>query len=344
MPASTEPPRRLRGVIFGSGGVARHAHLPAFQHDPAVRERIEIVAVVDGADDLPPLDGIPILRTPDALAELGPVDFIDVCTPTKSHVDLTLWGIAQGYHVICEKPVATSRAEATRIRAAAAAAARVVAPCHQYRFNPVWGRIRTWLEEGRIGRWHLAELSVHRPGADPGAHAAATPWRGTRAESAGGVLLDHGTHLFYQAIDFAGMPTAVTAWTGRLHHASYDVEDTATVLLAYPDRAVHMLLTWAGGRRDNLVRFIGDAGVIEWAGGELRLETAAGVERVDVSRELDKRIYHRWFARLFDGFVAAVDQADGKAYLDDIERVAVVLETAYASAAAGRTLALDSSS
>jgi len=258
--------------------------------------------------------------------EVG-ADFAAACKPGRVLVDFT-----------------SADATVEHVRAAAAAGARVVAPCHQYRFNPVWGRIRTWLAEGRIGRWHLAELSVHRPGADPGAHAAATPWRGTRAESAGGVLLDHGTHLFYQAIDFAGMPTAVTAWTGRLRHASYDVEDTATVLLAYPDRAVHMLLTWAGGRRDNLVRFIGDAGVIEWAGGELRLETAAGVERVDVSRELDKRIYHRWFARLFDGFVAAVDQADGKAYLDDIERVAVVLETAYASAAAGRTLALDSSS
>src|SRR5207245_2580613 len=77
-----------------------------------VRERVEIVAVVDSAPALPPVDGIPLLSHRDQLAGLGPLDFIDICTPTASHLDLALWGLGQGYHVVCEKPVAVTRAEA----------------------------------------------------------------------------------------------------------------------------------------------------------------------------------------------------------------------------------------
>ena len=41
-------------------------------------------------------------------------------------------------------------------------------PCHQYRFNPAWQRLRQLLTEGAIGRWHLAEMHVYRQLADPG--------------------------------------------------------------------------------------------------------------------------------------------------------------------------------
>src|SRR5712691_141907 len=131
-------PKRYRGAIIGAGGIACQAHIPAFLRAPGVRDRVEIVALVDGRADAPTIEGIPQLADQRQLAELGPIDFIDVCTPTASHLDLTLWGLEQGYHVICEKPVALTRAEADRIAQAAHARGRVVLPCHQYRFNPAW--------------------------------------------------------------------------------------------------------------------------------------------------------------------------------------------------------------
>src|SRR5690242_6707714 len=202
-PASPERPR-YRGAVIGAGGIARQSHLPALRAAP-LRNRVDIVAVVDSAPGVPPVDGIPLVRDRAALRDVagGPLDFIDICTPTASHLELTLWGLEQGYHVVCEKPVALTRAEADRIAAAAAARGRIVMPCHQYRFNPVWVRVKQWLADGAIGRWHLAELSVHRPTADSGRQVGggATPWRGTSAAGRGGVLLDHGTHLIYQLLD-----------------------------------------------------------------------------------------------------------------------------------------------
>jgi myo-inositol 2-dehydrogenase / D-chiro-inositol 1-dehydrogenase len=322
-----------RGAIIGSGGIARGAHIPALCAGEGVRDRVELVALVDPAADLSPVAGltVPLLRDREALERIGPLDFIDICTPTASHVELVLWGLERGYHVVCEKPVAVTRAEARRIAAAARAAHRIVMPCHQYRYNPAWLRVRDWLRDGAIGHWHLAEFAVYRQGADSGARPAAQPWRGLSDASRGGVLLDHGTHLIYQLLDVGGMPAAVRAWTGRLLHRRYDVEDTAGLLLEYADRVAVMWLTWAARQRETRMRFMGDSGSIEWAGGELRLERDGRVERHDFARELDKASYWRWFAALFRDFVAALDAGEADPFLEDITRVAAVLELAYAA-------------
>ena len=329
------PERRYRGVIFGAGGVARRAHLPAFLDDPRVCARITIAGLVDAAEHVPPIEGIPLVRGTDELASLGPIDFVDVCTPTASHLDLVLWSLEHGYHVLCEKPVALTAADAERIARAAHTAGRVVVPCHQYRFNPAWLQLKEWLCGGRIGHWHMAEVEVHRATADAGLHAGAVPWRGTFREAQGGVLLDHGTHLIYQLLDVAGAPRAVSAWTGRLAHHDYDVEDTAHLLLEFPDRVATVLLTWAGRGRENRMRFTGSQGIIEWVGSELRLDTDETSERLDVTAQLDKAAYPGWFARLFLEFAGALDAGAAPHALQDIAAVAGVLEAAYGSARSG---------
>jgi predicted dehydrogenase len=353
-PASPEA-KRYRGAVIGAGGIARQSHLPALQGIAPLRSRVDVVALVDNATDVAPVDGIPLLARREQLHDFAPLDFIDICTPTASHLELTLWGLEQGYHVICEKPVALTRGEADRVADAARANGRIVVPCHQYRYNPVWMKVKAWLASGAIGRWHLAELSVYRLAADPGRGggeggeggdaAQRAPWRGTSAAGRGGVLLDHGTHLIYQLLDIAGLPQAVSAWTGRLRHTAYDVEDTASLRFEYPDRLVTMFFTWAARARENRIRFVGDAGSIEWAGGELRLEQAGGQgERLDYSAELEKTAYHRWFAGLFATFVAALDRDDprpaARPFLEDIARVASVVEHAYAAARSGATVAI----
>src|SRR2546425_4169822 len=203
--------RRYRGVIIGSGSVARAGHLPAFRETPGLRDRVELVACVDAGPDAalppPPLEGVPQLRDLEQLATVGPIDFIDICTPTATHIDLALWGLEQGYHVLCEKPVALTRTDAERLARAARRHGRILAPCHQYRVNPGWRRIGEGLRAQVIGRWYLAEFAVYRQAADPGARPAmqggGPPWRGRRVASGGGVLVDHGAHVVYQLLDVA---------------------------------------------------------------------------------------------------------------------------------------------
>ena len=340
MPTSDlAPARRYRGAIIGSGNIALHAHLPAFRETPGVRERVDIVALVDGASAAK-VAGVPRLDDRDQLTDLGPIDFIDICTPTATHLELATWGLEQGYHVLCEKPVAISPGDATALRRLAGARGKVLVPCHQYRFNPAWRTLAQWLEAGRIGHWHLAEFAVYRQLADPGALRAPTPWRGSRRDSLGGVLLDHGTHLIYQLLDVAGMPRMVQAWAGRLRHQSYDVEDTAQLLLEFDGRVGMLFLTWAADRRETRIRFTGSDGSIEWSGGRLRLTGRHGPLEEDFTTQLDKASYAGWFASLFHQFADRIELADTATSLEDIARVTQVLEAAYGAHASGCRVAL----
>jgi len=112
--AASPRTRKYRGAVIGLGGVARGSHIPGFTFDEATRNRLEIVATVDGAPSVVPLDGVPQLVSRDDLALIEDVDFVDICTPTSSHLDLTIWALEHGYHVLCEKPVALTTAEALR--------------------------------------------------------------------------------------------------------------------------------------------------------------------------------------------------------------------------------------
>ena len=354
-------PRRWRGAVVGLGGIATGSHLPAFRATPALRDRVEIACAVDPRHAAAGVvDGLPVLASLDALGanalgagapgagSLGlAVDFVDLATPSATHVALAREALGRGLHVLCEKPVATRRADALALAALARAAGRVLVPCHQYRFNPVWRRIGAWLRAGAIGRWHLVEVSVHRAAADPGQQGAdeALPWRVRRADAGGGVLLDHGTHLLYTLLDLAGaLPVRVSAWTGRLAHAAYEVEDTAEVRLEYPDRVARLFCTWADRRRETRVNVVGERGAIRWVDGLLTLEQSGRAETHDVSRELDKAAYAGWFAELFEDFVRTMDagaeSAAAERALDDVVRVATVLEAAYDSAARGAAVPL----
>ena len=316
-----------RGVLVGLGNIARQSHLPAFA-DPAVATRLSIVATVDPVAP-EGWQGLPHFASLDAAIDAVQPDFVDICTPTGTHIELSRTALARGCHVVCEKPVALTVAESDLLGSLARDRHRVLMPCHQYRFNPAWCRLRQWLDEGRIGRWHLAEFHVYRLAADGVTEANDVPWRARRDQSRGGILVDHGTHLIYQLLDVAGPPKTVQAWSGTLRHRAYDVEDTAQLLLDFGDRLGTFFLTWAADRRDTRIRFIGEDGCIEWTGGLLRRTGRQGDETIDFSAELDKRSYYRWFVQLFQQFADAIDQGSIEPHLEDIARVTQVLETAY---------------
>src|SRR3989442_10644593 len=88
-------------------------------------------------------------------------------------------------------------------------------PCHQYRYNRVWMRVKKWLREGAIGRWHLAELSVHRLAADPGratgGGGGGAPWRGAPAARPGGVVPHPRPPPPFPLLDLAGAPAPAGA-------------------------------------------------------------------------------------------------------------------------------------
>lgn len=95
-----------RIAIIGIGKIARDQHVPAI----AASGRFDLAATVDTGQML---DGVPAFTSLEALASSGlAVDAVAICTPPRVRADLTRFAIEAGWHVMLEKPPATTLVEA----------------------------------------------------------------------------------------------------------------------------------------------------------------------------------------------------------------------------------------
>jgi predicted dehydrogenase len=131
-----------------------------------------------------------------ALVERADIDLIDISAPGDMHAPIAIAALAAGKHVLCEKPLANTLAEAEAMAEAAAAAypggARAMVGFN-YRRVPALALARKFIEQGRIGTLrHVRAVYLQDWLADP---AAPMTWR-MQAERAGsGALGDLGAHI-----------------------------------------------------------------------------------------------------------------------------------------------------
>ena len=131
-----------------------------------------------------------------ALIDRDDVDLIDISAPGDMHAPIAIAALAAGKHVLCEKPLANTLAEAEAMQAAAGAAyprgARAMVGFN-YRRVPALALARKFIEQGRIGTLrHVRAVYLQDWLADP---AAPMTWR-MQAERAGsGALGDLGAHI-----------------------------------------------------------------------------------------------------------------------------------------------------
>ncbi len=99
------------------------------------------------------------------------VDAIALATPSETHAELVVAGLAAGKHVFCEKPLASSLADALRVREAARRSRRVVQVGHLLEFSPAVAALRERVRGGGVGaveRYASERLqTADRGGVDP---------------------------------------------------------------------------------------------------------------------------------------------------------------------------------
>ena len=223
--------------LLGAGLIAGvHAH--AYRASPGVR----LVAVADPvpgkADRIADQYGAKVVPDLRSLLELG-VDVVDVCTPPTVHADATVTALAAGRHVICEKPVARTMADARRVVAAARRARGLLTIGHVSRYEPDHRTARELAAAGEIGDVRLVKHSTT---------SALPDWTEagwlTDPTTSGGVLVDQGVHSFDYARWVIGSPAA------RVHAMTADSDaGPSTYALAtvrYANGAIaHVECGWA---------------------------------------------------------------------------------------------------
>lgn len=165
-----------------------------------------------------------------------------LCTPPDTHYGFARAALDAGKHVLVEKPLVATAAEADELAALARARRRVLCVYQNRRWDADFLTVRRLLRDGVLGR--VVEFETHfdrlRPVAGAGWKAALPMAKG------GGVLYDLGTHLLDQVLVLFGMPTAVYGRfvrqrEGRLVRGvggEDDEPDSVTAVLSYAEKGL----------------------------------------------------------------------------------------------------------
>jgi predicted dehydrogenase len=186
------------------------------------------------------------------------VDVVHVCSPNATHAPVALAALAAGKHVVCEKPLATSGAEAEELVEAARAGRLVGAVPFVYRYHPMVREARARVAAGEVGRVlsvrgsYLQDWLLDSDDVD---------WRVDSA--AGGpsrAFADIGSHLvdlleFVLGDQLARLTSTTTTVHAHRGGSSVDTEDEAAVVFETARGAIGTLFVSqvAPGRKNRLL-------------------------------------------------------------------------------------------
>jgi myo-inositol 2-dehydrogenase/D-chiro-inositol 1-dehydrogenase len=246
------------------------------------------------------LAGVTVHRDYDALLRDPTIDLIDIATPNHLHADMTLAALDAGKHVLLEKPMATTLADARRVVEAAERSDRYVGVGLQLHVSRQWGRVRDLIAEGAIGRPRSANsLLFRRP-----FRGGVADWR-FNSEQVGSWILEEAVHyidlllLYFQG---SGLPAELSA-DGHLSPRGAGMHDSFTCTLRFADGAYASFSQCLGGFEHSLVLEIaGTEGAIStwWAGAtdrtptadfELKLRRAGAADAEAVAIEKSGEVY-----------------------------------------------------
>lgn len=279
------------GLGFG------RAHIPAFQANGCrvvalcQRDQTAARAVADRY-------GVPhVFARWEEMLERATPEIVVIATPPPLHHAIALAAFARGAHVLCEKPLAMTAAEARAMADAAARAGRVAMTCFNWRFTAAMQELHARVAGGAVGR--VFHLACRWLGARWAAETAAATWRMDRAQAGHGAMGDMGVHLIDLVRWNFGEWRRVAAHAGIAYPSRSapgvsrppDAEDYCTVL-GELDSGAEVTLTVsrvAHGTAEHTLEAYGTLGAVSyrlalrgprWWEGELRASTGGGLEPV----------------------------------------------------------------
>ncbi|CAN5192965.1 Gfo/Idh/MocA family oxidoreductase [soil metagenome] len=359
---STKP---LRAGVVGLGW-AGEQHLKNYLRMPNVEVKAIAGLEVDRLGQLGEQYGVSSLHESwEDLVARDDLDIVSVATPNHLHAPVAIAAFESGKHVLCEKPLARTGAEAEGIVRAAREAGRVLQIAFTQRERGDVQALRRHVEEGNLGKIYHAKATWMRRDGIPGMGS----WFTDKNMAGGGPLIDLGVHMIDMALFLMDEPEveAVSCATyselgprGRGSRANdddstktivgdaYEVEDLATAFIRLSGGAtLNLEAGWAAYRESS-----DDFGVTLYGtdgGAELKVRNygtsdtvriytdVAGVPAV-VAPEIGPREGHRGVVQRFIETIRSGEWADHHG--EEGLRRTRVIDACYASALQNREVSL----
>lgn len=319
---TTTPPVRTAIAGLGRSGWSIHARLLAEQP-----ERFTVVAV---QDHLPERRaeaerrfGCRSYADFDALLADDAVELVVIAVPSHLHAPYAVAALQAGRHVVGEKPMATSLAEAERMVAAGEAAARRLSVFQNWRFRPDLQKVLAVIGAGTLGRIVQVRLANHGFG-------RRWDWQ-TLRRFGGGSLNNTGPHLIDAALALYGEGEPRVLYVSDRVQTLGDAEDHLKIVLtpdpgdpaAVGSPTVDIEITSTCAYRQPMLHVMGSAGGLTGGNGELRwrfVRPGSRAERRLSTEPTEDRSYNRetveWVERrwtLDEAKAAGAPEAEGEA-------------------------------
>ncbi len=286
--------------MIGAGIYTRDAHLPALAR---LQERFELAAIFSRSASsahalaehwhtlaataapghetgvTPPAgSSAPELFTDlAALLARDDIEAVDIALPIPVQAPVVAQALAAGKHVVSEKPIAPTRAEAQAlIDLHRRHPERVWMVAENWRYEEAFVRAAELLRAGAIGRPVVAHWAQYTP-MTPASKYYGTDWR-RAGEFVGGLLLDGGVHYISALRMLLGEVTNVAAMVKKASHDLNPVDTlTATLQFANGVQASYLNTFAVGTPFSAALTIVGDAGSLRVERGKLELAPSAGV-------------------------------------------------------------------
>ena len=331
--------KKIRVAVLGAGAIARACHIPGYAAQP---DLCELCAVADTSEESLAYvqDKWHFKRTYSTCGELlerEKVDLVSVCLPNLYHADHAIKALESGADVILEKPVATTLADAERIRDAVKRTGKRLAVCFSHRFNPMNRAAKAAFDSGKIGKPYMMRIRFAHTGPFPG--WAVSDWFYDPVISGGGAVLDMGIHAFDLMTWFMGKASSISAAVDTLRK-DIAVDDNALATIRYGHRAFGSVeVSWTSPCGFNGVEIYGDNGsiVVDYSAGEATM--SRGCTKPDGSCTIEKSVLATrgkmsWFYQMAE-FIEC--KRDGKDFPTNIDDGIEAVKLALAGFEAGKT-------
>jgi predicted dehydrogenase len=219
----------LNWLVIGIGDITTKRVIPAILAEK--RSRLAGIVTRDPSKAAP--YGVPAWTDLEAAIEESGAEAVYVATPVSLHSPQTILALESGKHVLCEKPVAMTYAQAATMQKVADEVDRIFGVAYYRRMYGKVQRAKALIEAGVIGRPVMGEAIFHEWFQLPEGFRS---WIVNPRMSGGGPLYDIASHRIDLMNFFLGKPKRVAGQLSTLVH-SLEVEDNAAVLIEYESGA-----------------------------------------------------------------------------------------------------------
>ena len=236
---------QLRVGVVGAGAWATVAHVPGFQACDGVVVAALCDVVPERAAAAARALGVPNSYGSVAAMLAGEqLDVLSIATPTDTHEAAAAAGIAAGLHVLCEKPLAYSVAQARGMAALAATVPVQTRMGFTMRFAPAIRRLKELVAEGVVGRPYLLQMFLQNGQfLDP---IKPRHWKMTLQHAGAGAVAEYGVHGLDIARWVMGEVDRVSAAGRRFTDARPAAEGGGTLAVEVED-SCGWLMEFASG-------------------------------------------------------------------------------------------------